>query len=213
MAIIQIQVIILQPFFNQSDSDYLYQIISVYGELQSSYFIQARIEMGEEWIRNPAKLNFQPDPQGSSNEDQMHSRWLNFLKNWHNQLLSNFLLKNTYNIEYWQERKTLRDLEFDIIMKGVDKVEHDFLPKIQNLYEKKETYGRLKLREIFELQRSKHLEVDQSDPTLSGLPGTTLDEQFDFFVKRANDENLLKILDDIPKGKFDYSSIPLLDEN
>ena len=169
--------------------------------------------MGEEWIRNPAKLNFQPNPQGSTNEDQMHSRWLNFLKNWYNQLLSNILLKNTFNIEYCQKRKTVCDLEFDIIMKGVDKVEHDFLPKIQNLNEKKETYDRLKLREIFELQRSKHLEADQSDPTLSGLPGTTLDEQFDFFVKRANDENLLKILDDIPKGKFDYSSIPLLDEN
>ena len=99
------------------------------------------------------------------------------------------------------------------MMKGIDKVEQDFLPKIEKLTEKKETYDRLKLREIFELQRSKHLEADQSDPTMSWLPGTTLDEKFEFFVKRAKDENFLKILHEIPIGKFDYSYLCWMKNN
>ena len=185
---------------------YFSQIISVYGELQQSYFIQASIEMGDEWIRNPARLNFQPNPQGSSNEDQVHARWLNFLKNYDNQLFSNFLLKNTFNIEILKEIHG--HLGFDVIMKGIDKVEHDFRPKIQNLDEKKELYDRLKLREIFDLQKTKNFLVDddQSDPWLSWLKGTTLDEKFDYFLQRKKEENFLETLDKIPKGRVNHLS-------
>ena len=180
---------------------YFSQIISVYGELQQSYFIQASIEMGDEWIRNPARLNFQPNPQGSSNEDQVHARWLNFLKNYDNQLFSNFLLKNTFNIEILKEIHG--HLGFDVIMKGIDKVEHDFRPKIQNLDEKKELYDRLKLREIFELQRRKNLGDDgQSDPEMSWLPGKTFEEKFDYFVQRKKEENFLELLNKVPTGKY-----------
>ena len=95
------------------------------------------------------------------------------------------------------------------MMKGIDKVEQDFLSNIQKLTEMKdmkETYDTIKLREIFELQISKHLEADQSDTKMSWLQGTTLDEKFDFFVKRAKDENFLKILDEIPKGDLTIHS-------
>ena len=201
-AIIQIQVITLQTFSTNQKVIYCYQIISVYAQLQQSYFIQACIDLGEEWIRNPARLNFQPNPQGYSNEDQVHGRWLNFLKKGDNKLLSKCLLKNAFDIEILQERKTIFGLEFDIIMKGIDKVEHDFLPKIQNVTESKETYDRLKLWEIFELQRSKNLvNDDQSDPDMSWLPGKTFDEKYDYFVQRKKDENFLEVLNKVPAGK------------
>ena len=192
-----------QNFFNQSESDYSYKMISVYGELQQSYFIQASIEMGDEWIRNPARLNFQPNPQGYSKAGQLHSRWLSFLKKGDHRLLSKCLLKNAFDIEILQERKTILGLEFDIIMKGIDKVEHDFLPKIQNSTESKETYDRLKLWEIFELQRSKNLvNDDQSDPDMSWLPGKTFEEKFDYFVQRKKEENFLELLNKVPTGRY-----------
>ena len=201
-AIIQIQVLTLQTFSNNQKVIYFCQIISVYAELQQSYFIQAGIDLGEEWIRNPARLNFQPNPQGYSKAGQLHSRWLSFLKKGDHRLLSKCLLKNAFDIEILQERKTILGLEFDIIMKGIDKVEHDFLPKIQNVTESKETYDRLKLWEIFELQRSKNLvNDDQSDPDMSWLPGKTFDEKYDYFVQRKKDENFLEVLNKVPAGK------------
>ena len=202
-AIIQIQVLTLQTFSNNQKVIYFCQIISVYAELQQSYFIQAGIDLGEEWIRNPARLNFQPNPQGYSNEDQVHGRWLNFLEKGDHRLLSKCLLKNAFDIEILQERKTILGLEFDIIMEGIDKVEHDFLPKIQNVTESKETYDRLKLWEIFELQRSKNLvDDDQSDSRMSWLPGKTFEEKFDYFVQRKKDENFLELLNKVPTGKY-----------
>ena len=88
-------------------------------------------------------------------------------------------------------------------MKGIDKVEHDFQTKIQNLDEKKELYDRLKLREIFELQRRKNLEDDgQSDPEMSWLPGKTFEEKFDYFVQRKKDEKFLELLHKVPTGKY-----------
>ena len=183
-------------------------MISDYVELHKWYLWEAKIDIGTEWICNPAKLDFPPNPQGSSVVDQRHERWLNFLIDVSNMMLAKRLMRNEYSLDKWQKMKINNGLEFDIEMKGIDKVEQDFLPNIQKLTQKKETYDRLKLWEIFELQRSKHLESDRSDPTMSWLPGTTLHEKFDFFVKRAKDENFLKILDEIPYGKFDYSFIP-----
>ena len=43
------------------------------------YLWEAKIDIGTEWICNPAKLDFPPNPQGSRNEDQRHKRWLKFL--------------------------------------------------------------------------------------------------------------------------------------
>ena len=114
-------------------------------------------------------------------------------------------MKNTYSLDKCQKTKSISGPGFDTEMKGVDKVEQDFLPNIQKLTEKKETYDRLKLREIFELQRSKNLvEDDQSDPEMSWLPGTTFDEKFDYFVQRKKDEHFLDMLDKIPTGKKDH---------
>ena len=109
--------------------------------------------------------------------------------------------------------KVVNGIEFEIEMKGIDKVEQHYLPNIQKLPEVKEIYDRLKLREIFELQRCKNLvEEDQSDPEMSWLQGTTLDEKFDYFLQRKKDDKFLEILDKIPKGKSNHSYLSLLDE-
>ena len=131
------------------------------------------------------------------------------------QFLANLLLKNQFSLDKCQKMKIIHGLEFDIVMmKGIDKVENDFLLKIQKLPEKKDTYDRLKLREIFELQRSKNLlKDDQADPAMSWLEGTTLDEKFDNFVQRKKDENFLEILDKIPKGKFNHSYLNCLNSD
>ena len=181
-------------------------MISGYLQLNGTYWNQAKIEFGTEWICNPAKLDFLPDPHGSSVEDQRHERWLNFLNDHCNYFRADRLLKNEFSLDKCQKMKIINGLEFDIEMKGIDKVEQDFLPKIQKLTEKKEAYDRLKLREIFDLQRRKiFVDDDQPDLEMSWLPGTTLDEKFDFFVKRAKDKNILATLDEIPNGKFDLS--------
>ena len=167
-------------------------MISGYLQLNGTYWNQAKIEFGTEWICNPAKLDFLPDPHGSSVEDQRHERWLNFLNDHCNYFRADRLLKNEFSLDKCQKMKIINGLEFDIEMKGIDKVEQDFLPKIQKLPEKKDTYDILKLREIFELQRTKNLSKDdQSDPAMSWLEGTTLDDKFDYFVQRKKDENLV----------------------
>ena len=132
-------------------------MISGYLQLNGTYWNQAKIEFGTEWICNPAKLDFLPDPHGSSVEDQRHERWLNFLNDYCNYFRADRLLKNEFSLDKCQKMKIINGLEFDIEMKGIDKVEQDFLPKIQKLPEKKDTYDILKLREIFELQRTKNL--------------------------------------------------------
>ena len=189
-------------------------MISDYVELHKMYLWEAKIDIGTEWICNPAKLDFPPNPQGSSVVDQRHERWLNFLNDYTKQWLADGLMKNRYDLDKLQKRKIHNGLEFDIMMKGIDKVEHDFLPKIQQSPEMKETYDRLKLREIFEIQRSKNLvDDDQSDPEMSWLPGTTFDEKFDHFMQKKKDENFLEILDKIPRGKFDHSYIYCMKNN
>ena len=175
-------------------------------ELRQKYPDIAEITPGIEWICNPAKLDFHPNPNGPRIEDQRHDRWLKFLNSYPSQSLAHRLSMNLVSLDDYQERKIIGGLEFDIEMKGIDKVEQDFLPKIQKLTEKKEAYDRLKLREIFDLQRRKiFVDDDQPDLEMSWLPGTTLDEKFDFFVKRAKDKNILETLDEIPNGKFDLS--------
>ena len=189
-------------------------MISGYLQLNGTYWNQAKIEFGTEWICNPAKLDFLPDPHGSSVEDQRHERWLNFLNDHCNYFRADRLLKNEFSLDKCQKMKIINGLEFDIEMKGIDKVEQDFLPKIQKLPEKKDTYDILKLREIFELQRTKNLSKDdQSDPAMSWLEGTTLDDKFDYFVQRKKDENFLEILDKIPKGKVDHSYLHWMNNN
>ena len=187
-------------------------IISVHQQINGIYSIQANIEFDAEWICNPAKLDFLPNPHGSRVEDRRHERWLNFLKDYpRNYLRADRLLKNEVSLDKFQE---INGLEFDIEMKGIDKVEQEFLPKIQKLPEKKETYDIFKLREIFELQRSKNLvEDDQSDPEMSWLQGTTIDEKFDYFVQRKKDENFLEKLDKIPKGNINHSYLYCMNSN
>ena len=182
-------------------------MISDYLELHRIYYFQAKIDIGTEWICNPAKLDFLPSPQGSRVEEQRHKRWLNFLNDIAIQFLAILLSKNQFSLDKCQKKKIIHGLEFDTeMMKGIDKVEQDFSPKIQKSTEMNETYNRLKLKEIFELQRNKNLEDDErSDPEMSWLPGTTLDEKFDNFIQRKKDENFLGILDKIPRGKFDPS--------
>ena len=181
-------------------------------KLQQSYLWWGNIDFGTEWICNPARYGFLPKHQGGLLlEDQRHERWLNFLDDYPKQLLAGGLLKNRYDLDKLQKKKIHAGLEFDIMMKGIDKVEHDFLHKIQQSTEMKETYDRLKLREIFELQRSKNLvDDDQSDPEMSWLPGTTFDEKFEYFVQRKKDEHFLEMLEKIPTGKKDHSSLKSL---
>ena len=175
-------------------------------ELYQKYSHTAKIDFGTKWICNPAKLDFLPNPHGSRVEDQRHKRWLNFLNYYRNYFLANRLLKNEYSLDKCQKMKVVNGIEFEIEMKGIDKVEQHYLPNIQKLPEVKEIYDRLKLREIFDLQRRKlFVDDDQPDLEMSWLPGTTLDEKFDFFVKRAKDKNILETLDEIPNGKFDLS--------
>ena len=173
------------------------------------------LAFGTEWICNPAKLDFLPNPHGTRVEDQRHGRWLNFLKDYpRNYCRADRLLKNEFSLDECKEWKTIYGLEVDIEMKGIDKVEQDFLPKIQKLPEKKDTYDILKLREIFELQRSKNLvEDDQSDPEMSWLQGTTIDEKFDYFVQRKKDEHFLEKLDKIPKGNINHSYLHCMYSN
>ena len=135
---------------------------------------------------------------------------MNYYRNY---FLANRLLKNEYSLDKCQKMKVVNGIEFEIEMKGIDKVEQHYLPNIQKLPEVKEIYDRLKLREIFELQRCKNLvEEDQSDPEMSWLQGTTLDEKFDYFLQRKKDDKFLEILDKIPKGKSNHSYLSLLDE-
>lgn len=182
------------------------------GYLHWIYWIQAKIEFGTEWICNPAKLDFPPNPHGSSVEDQRHEKWLKFL--YCNYFLADRLLRNEFSLDKCQKMKIINGLEFDIEMKGIDKVEQDFYPEIQKLPEKKATYDRLKLREIFELQRTKNLSKDdQSDPAMSWLDGTTLDEKFDCFVQRKKYDQFLEKLDQIPKGNFNHSYLSWMNNN
>ena len=169
-------------------------------ELKFKYTNVAEIDIGTEWICNPARLDFHPNPKGWRSEDHRHERWLNFLKGSPSQSLAHRLLKNEFSLDDYQERMITNGLEFDIEMKGIDKVEQDFLSKIQT--ENKKTFDRLKLREIFDLQISKTVDDDQSNQE---MPGRTLDEKFDFFVKSAKDKNILEMLDKIPKGKINHS--------
>ena len=172
-------------------------------ELRQKYSNIAEITPGIEWICNPAKLDFHPNPNGPRIEDQRHDRWLKFLNSYPSQSLAHRLSMNLVSLDDYQERKIIGGLEFDIEMKGIDKVEQDFLPKIQKLPEKKDTYDILKLREIFELQRRKNLGDDgQSDPEMSWLPGKTFEEKFDYFVQRKKDENFLELLNKVPTGKY-----------
>ena len=123
---------------------------------------------------------------------------MNYYRNY---FLANRLLKNEYSLDKCQKMKVVNGIEFEIEMKGIDKVEQHYLPNIQKLPEVKEIYDRLKLREIFELQRCKNLvEEDQSDPQMSWLPGT-FDEKYDYFVQRKRDENFLEVLNKVPAGK------------
>ena len=190
-------------------------MISDYNNLQTLYYLYANIDFGTGWICNPTKLDFPPNPCGLRVEDQRHKRWLNFLNDMSIHFLADLLLKNKFSLDKCQKKHIIHGLEFDIeMMKGIDKVEQDFLPKIQKLPEKKDTYDILKLREIFELQRTKNLSKDdQSDPAMSWLEGTTLDDKFDYFVQRKKDENFLEILDKIPKGKVDHSYLHWMNNN
>ena len=190
-------------------------IISVHQQINGIYSIQANIEFDAEWICNPAKLDFLPNPHGSRVEDRRHERWLNFLNDTSNIWLARRLMRNEYSFDKCQKMKIIHGLEFDTeMMKGIDKVEQDFLPKIQEFTEMKETYDRFKLKEIFELQRNKNLVDDErSDPEMSWLPGTTFDEKFDHFMQKKKDENFLEILDKIPRGKFDHSYIYCMKNN
>ena len=183
--------------------------------LRGTYWCQAKIDFGAEWISNPAKLGFLPHPLGSRVEDQRHERWLNFLNNHRHYFLADRLLKNDFSLDKWQKIKIINGLDFDIVVKGIDKVEQDYLPKIQKLPEKKDTYDRLKLREIFDLQKTKNFLVDddQSDPWLSWLKGTTLDEKFDYFLQRKKEENFLETLDKIPKGRVNHLYIYWMNNN
>ena len=177
-------------------------------ELYQKYSHTAKIDFGTKWICNPAKLDFHPNPQGSRNEDQRHKRWLKFLNTYDSRSLAYRLLKNNHSLDEYQNRNISNGLEFSIEMKGIDKVEQNFLPQIQNNPEMKETYDRLKLREIFELQRNKYLVDDgQCDPKLSSLWGPTFEKNVCYFVKRAKEENLLEILEKICKGKTDNSNL------
>ena len=173
-------------------------------KLQQSYFWPAKIDFGTEWICNPARYDFLPKHQGGFRlEDQRHERWLNFLNDYCNYFRADRLLKNEFSLDKCQKMNIINGLEFDIEMKGIDKVEQDFLPKIQKLPEKKDTYDILKLREIFELQRRQNLGDDgQSDPEMSWLPGKTFEEKFDYFVQRKKDENFLELLNKVPTGKY-----------
>ena len=135
---------------------------------------------------------------------------MNYYRNY---FLANRLLKNEYSLDKCQKLKVVNGIEFEIEMKGIDKVEQHYLPNIQKLPEVKEIYDRLKLREIFELQRCKNLEEEaQSDPEMSWLKGKTLDEKFDYFLQRKKDDKFLEILDKIPKGKSNHSCLALLNE-
>ena len=177
-------------------------------ELDQKYSNIAKIDFGTKWISNPARLDFYPNPQGTRAEDQRHERWLKFLNTYDSQSLADRLLKNNHSLDEYQKRNISDGLEFSIEMKGIDKVEQDFLPKILNIPRMKEMYDRLKLREIFELQKNKYLVDDgQSDPKLSCLSGPTFEKKFCCFVKRAKVENLLEILEKIPKGKTDNSNL------
>ena len=184
-------------------------------ELYQKYSHTAKIDFGTKWICNPAKLDFHPNPNGPRIEDQRHDRWLKFLNSYPSQSLAQRLSMNLVSLDDYQERKIIGGLEFDIEMKGIDKVEQDFLPKIQKLPEKKDTYDRLKLREIFDLQKTKNFLVDddQSDPWLSWLKGTTLDEKFDYFLQRKKEENFLETLDKIPKGRVNHLYIYWMNNN
>ena len=190
-------------------------MISDYNKLQTTYYLYANFDFGTGWICNPTKLDFLPNPCGLRVEDQRHKRWLNFLNDMPIQFLADLLLKNKFSLDKCQKKNIIHGLEFDIeMMKGIDKVEQDFLPKIEKLPEKKETYDRLKLKEIFELQKSKNLvEDDQSDPEMSWLQGTTFDEKFDYFVQRKKNENFLEILAKTPKGKVNHSYLNYMNSN
>ena len=190
-------------------------MISDYIGLNRTYHFMVKVDLGTEWICNPAKHDFLPNPYGLRIEDQRHKRWLNFLNELRIQFLAILLLENQFSLDKCQKMKIIHGLEFDTeMMKGIDKVEQDFLPKIQEFTEMKETYDRFKLKEIFELQRNKNLVDDErSDPEMSWLPGTTFDEKFDHFMQKKKDENFLEILDKIPRGNFDHSYIYCMKNN
>ena len=136
---------------------------------------------------------------------------MNYYRNY---FLANRLLKNEYSLDKCQKMKVVNGIEFEIEMKGIDKVEQHYLPNIQKLPEVKEIYDRLKLREIFDLQRRKlFVDDDQPDLEMSWLPGTTFDEKFDHFMQKKKDENFLEILDKIPRGNFDHSYIYCMKNN
>ena len=175
-------------------------MISVYNEVQQQYLSWLFIDFGVEWIRNPERLNFEHEYH--MHDSQRHSRWTNFLHNRNTLILTWFLLENKFSLDKWHGKgKSIHGIDFDILMKAIDKVELEFLPEIQKSNEKKEIFDRLKLGEIFELQRSKNLiEDDLSDPEMSWLSGTTLEEKLQHFIERKKNENFLELLGRVPKG-------------
>lgn len=171
---------------------------TVYTALQHAYSFWAHIDFGVEWIRNPGLLFRYPYQMY---ESERHKHWIHFLQDNHIRILAYCLLKNEFSLDKWHEMKTIEGIGFDILMKAIDNVELEFLAEIQKSNEKKETFDRLKLGEIFELQRTKNLvQDDLSDPEMSWLPGITLEEKLHHFVKRKKDENFLDLVGKVHKG-------------